>query len=533
MRRTMKTTVALFAGLLQPLSGAAATLQEAGGPGELTQRQAAVQVLNRLGYGPRPGDVERVMRMGIAAYVEAQLYPESIRENPELERRLAEYTTLAMSSTELFLEYPTAQRARAQMQRQGGALDTAALRMAARRSFVPVQELSQARLARALYSERQLEEVMVDFWLNHFNVYSRKGAVRLFLTEYERDVIRRHALGNFRDLLGSVARSPAMLFYLDNWLSAAPEGAPRAGEPPNRGRRRAGDNGVPGQRRAAGLNENYARELMELHTLGVGGGYTQDDVEAVARAFTGWTIDLRTGSFLFRPDLHDATTQEVLGQEIDSRGISEGEQILDLLARHPSTARFISEKLVRRFVSDDPPEALVERAASTFRASDGDVREVVRLIVTSPEFFSRDAYRAKVKTPLEWLASSARGLDIEVRDLRPLLGALRQLDQPLYGAEPPTGYPDVAEAWASSGALLTRAEMSQRLARAGMRGPTGHRLLSGSDPVEDVLERLLPGVETDRLGTLIESAAEGQDAPRKQLETAVSLTLSSPEFQRR
>jgi uncharacterized protein (DUF1800 family) len=513
------------------MSGAAAVSQAAEAPGELTEREAAVHVLNRLGYGPRPGDVERVVEMGTLAFIDAQLKPASIQENPQLERWLAEYETLTMPTTQLFLEYPPPQRLQAMARRRGEELDSAEYRMAARKSFTPLAELSQARLARAVHSERQLQEVMVDFWFNHFNVFARKGPVRLFLAEYEREVIRSHALGKFRELLEAVAQSPAMLFYLDNWMSTASDGANVARQTPRRRRGQMPGGPRPGQ--SKGLNENYARELLELHTLGVDGGYTQDDVVEVARAFTGWTIDLRTGEFVFRADLHDADSKVVLGQEIAGGGsMSDGEQVLDLLARHPSTARFISVKLARRFVSDDPPEPLVERAAAVFTATDGDIEAVVRTIVTSPEFFSREAYRSKVKTPLEWVATGVRGLDVPVRDTRPLVGALNRLDQPLYGAQPPTGYADVAEAWVSSGALLTRAELGQRLARAGSRGPTG-RELQKEGTVDGAFDLLLPAVDIGRLRPLLVIEVNEQTQPRMKVETAVSLTLASPEFQRK
>jgi uncharacterized protein (DUF1800 family) len=487
----------------------------------LTEEERAVHVLNRLGYGPRPGDVARVLRMGVGAYIEAQLQPWAIDDDPALERQLASYDVLALSTAELMREYPLPNFVQREM-RASGTLDTAAIRMAARRSFEPAGELSQARIARAIQSERQLQEVMVDFWLNHFNVYARKGPVRLFLIEYERDAVRPHALGDFRELLGAVAHSPAMLFYLDNWMSAAPEGAPRAAS----SQRDSGRRALAG-RRATGLNENYARELLELHTLGVDGGYTQDDVVAVARAFTGWTINLRSGRFAFRPELHDANPKVVLGWEINSEGISEGEQVLDLLAQHPSTAQLISEKLVRRFVSDQPPAALVDRAAAVFLETQGDIQQVVRTIVTSPEFFSREAYRAKVKTPFEWLTSSIRGLDLDIRETRLLVGALIRLDQPLYGALEPTGYPDVAESWVSSGALLTRAQLGQRLARPAVR--SADRSLSS----KKVVDQLLPAIETDRLLSVIESSYAAAARPRDKTETAVSLTLASPEFQRK
>ncbi len=527
MHRKALTIIATLL-VLRP-AGPGAVAQSAAS-GQLSEREAAVHVLNRLGFGPRPGDVESLLAHGIDAYIDAQLHPEAITDDPSLAERLSEFESPRMSTEELLREYPLPALLRRQMRRSGEPLDSAEIRAAARRSFQPLSELGQARLARAVYSDRQLQEVMVDFWLNHFNVFSRKGPVRLFLIEYERDVIRPNALGTFRELLGAVARSPAMLFYLDNWMSAAPEGAARAAEPDRRPRRYQGG---PGRGRATGLNENYARELLELHTLGVDGGYTQNDIVEVARAFTGWTIDLRSGHFVFRPDMHDADPKNVLGHEISGGGItSDGEQVLDLLAQHPSTARFIAEQLARRFVSDNPPASLVERAAETFRATDGDLREVVRTIVASPELFSREAYRAKVKTPLEWLVSGVRGLGLEPRSLRPLLGVLQRLDQPLYGAAEPTGYSDEAEAWISSGALLGRAEFAQRLAQAGVRSRFGPAAEPGVAEVEATIESLLPAEETARLLPLIEVESAGATR-RARIETALSLTLASPEFQRK
>ncbi len=535
MARLIRFAVlAVLVGLLRPVGNEAFGMQSAGAPDELSDREAAVHVLNRLGYGPRPGDVERVLDMGIERYIESQLNPRTIAENPELERRLSAYETLAMSPAELFEAYPPPGRLRREMLSDRGEVDTAAIRMAARASYRPVGELGQARLTRAIYSERQLQEVMVDFWFNHFNVFARKGPIRDFLTEYEQDFIRPNALGRFRDLLGAVAHSPAMLVYLDNWLSGAPEGAPRAGELPRRIDGRGGERGGPGSRRAKGLNENYARELLELHTLGVDGGYTQEDVIEVARVFTGWTVDMRTGEFAFRPYLHDAGSKVVLGHEIPAGGrMEDGELVLDLVARHPSTARFISEKLARRFVSDDPPESLVLRAAATFMDTDGDNREVVRTIVTSPEFFSRDAYRAKVKTPLEFLTSGIRGLGIEAARMRPFVRALNQLDQPLYGAEAPTGYADVAEAWVSAGALLARAELAQHLARVGARSAPARELDDGASPVDEVFALLLPDMKDERLHSVVERAVDDADGRHGKLMTAMSLTLAAPEFQRK
>ncbi len=319
-----------------------------------------------------------------------------------------------------------------------------------------VEQLAEERLIRAAYSERQLEEVLVDFWFNHFNVFAGKGRTAVYLPEYERDAIRPHVFGRFRDLLEATAKSPAMLFYLDNWMSVDPQAADR----------RVNANG-----KRRGLNENYARELLELHTLGVDGGYTQKDVNEVARALTGWTMSLpdRTNpgdeDFRFAPMFHDRGTKVVLGHTIKSGGgIEDGERVLDILASHPSTARFIATKLARRFISDNPPASLVTRAAARFRETDGNLREVVRAIVTSPEFFAADARQAKVKTPFEFVVSAVRATETEMTGARPLLKALRDLGMPLYGCQPPTGYDDTAETWISSGALVTRINVAQQIA---------------------------------------------------------------------
>jgi uncharacterized protein (DUF1800 family) len=338
-----------------------------------------VHVLNRLGYGPAPGDVERIRETGLQAYIARQLQPEHIADAVMAER-LAGFTTLALSTRELADQYfLPALMARREAQRAAAAAGQDPEMTRPQQPPVAradgearvLLELNGQKLLRAIYSERQLEEVMVDFWFNHFNVFAGKGPTRMYLTAYERDTIRPRAFGRFRDLLGAVAESPAMLFYLDNWQSAAPPEA--EGMQP----RRRLLNVPPPQNRRRGLNENYARELMELHTLGVDGGYTQKDVQEVARAFTGWTIEMprQGGAFRFEPRLHDNGEKIVLGTKIPrGGGKRDGEMVLDLLARHPSTARFIATKLARRFVADEPPAALVARAAATFRDTDGDIR---------------------------------------------------------------------------------------------------------------------------------------------------------------
>jgi uncharacterized protein (DUF1800 family) len=395
-------------------------------------------------------------------------------------------------------------------------------------------------MLRAVTGERQLHEVMVDFWFNHFNVFAGKGDVRWYVAAYEGDAIRPRALGKFPDLVRATARHPAMLFYLDNWLSAREDFVVAAG--PNRGRR-------------AGLNENYARELMELHTLGVDGGYTQKDVREVARAFTGWSIERpqAAGRFVFRPAMHDTGEKLVLGQRLRVLGgAADGERVIDILTRHPSTARFVAAKLVRRFVADTPPGALVERVAATYTRTDGDVKAMLRTIVEAPEFWSEDAYRAKVKPPLEFVASAARALSasVDARGASELARASAEIGQPLYQAEPPTGYGDTAEAWVNTGALLARmnfalALASGRYARVGVDlGP----LVAGADRRQPaaVLDRLLAALVVQPTPETRAVLAEQLTNPqitrltpddRGPADTDVArlaaLVIGSPEFQRR
>jgi uncharacterized protein (DUF1800 family) len=377
---------------------------------------AVRHALSRLTYGVRSGDVERVQAQGLDAWLEQQLNPARI-DDRALEGRLP------------------------RVPEPSGAMGQDARREARR----AVQDLAAARIARAVFSERQLEELLVDFWFNHFNVFAGKGRVAMFLPAYERDAIRPHVLGRFRDLLGATARHPAMLFYLDNWLSVDPDSG--------RGRRK-------------GLNENYARELLELHTLGVDGGYTQADIVEVARAFTGWTIG-RDQQFQFARMLHDNDAKVVLGRRLaPGGGVRDGEQVLDIVAAHPATARHIARTLAQRFVSDTPPEALVARAAARFTATDGNLREVVRTIVTSPEFFAPEARLAKVKTPLEFVVAAVRTSGSPAPQPMVLVRALRELGMPLYMCQPPTGYDDTAETWVSPGALVARLNVAQQIAGA-------------------------------------------------------------------
>lgn len=444
--------------------------------------RAATHVLNRLAYGPRAGEAAAVRRLGVAAWIELQLDPARI-DDRALDARLDAFTTLTLDARTIVQEFerPAIEERRAR-QRAGAPEAAAAAPPAdaaaetrnaptaaqAKRRRV-LDELEAAKLLRAVYSERQLEAVLTDAWFNHFNVFAGKGPTRSYVTAYERDAIRPHVLGRFRDLLGATARHPAMLFYLDNWENVDPAAGERRARV---ARRAAGRPADAPPRPPRGLNENYARELLELHTLGVDGGYTQADVVAVARAFTGWTMQPREGSgFHFAPALHDRDAKTVLGHTLPAgRGIEDGEAVLDLLSAHPATARRVARMLATRFVSDTPPEALVERAAARFRATDGDLREVVRVIVTSPEFFASEAIGAKLKTPLEFVASALRATGADVRSAHPLTRVLRDLGMPLYLCQPPTGYDDTAATWAASGALVSRVNFAADLGAGRVPG---------------------------------------------------------------
>jgi uncharacterized protein (DUF1800 family) len=581
---------------------------------KLTADQRILHVLNRLGFGARPGDVERVRAMGVDKYIELQLSPDRIDDSAS-EARLQNIETLRMTTAELYEKYPQPGQLIKQLQRRGALpADLAAARdnrvkgganaadpaktadaMNAEpntagnqkpatnpaadqnpmnnpqyrqavmeyykeNNLRPAQfltgELQMSRILRAVYSERQLQEVMVDFWTNHFNVFAGKGADRWLLTSYDRDTIRPHTLGKFYDLLVADAQSPAMLFYLDNVQSVSPNAQQQQQRPAlARGplaELRAMSNPkaqAPQQQKQQrrGINENYARELMELHTLGVDGGYTQKDVQEVARCFTGWTIIAprgagaaareivnpraaemarnNPGTFIFRPAVHDNGEKVVLGHKIPAGGgINDGLMVLDILAHHPSTAKFIATKLVRRFVADEPPPALVDRVAQTFLKTDGDIREVLRTIFFSPEFNSQAAYRAKVKRPFELAVSAVRTIGAETNGGPQFHQWIARMGQPLYGFQTPNGYSDVAENWVNTGALLER--MNFALALVSNRIPGTRvdlsRLMTGSKPGSSIDKAQL----LDRLVGLIvggEMSARTKETLLKQLSDQITL----------
>src|ERR1700730_7357535 len=616
---------------------------------ELTADEAILHAMNRLAYGPRPGDVERVRQMGLAKWIDQQLASNTI-DDKAVNARLENLPTLSMSSARLIEEYPQPKQAAIQGAKRADAAgkdmqnapdasrttdangaapasapssSSAAVGQSAPsnsaevnvadKASVPVsmktkpspsnpdlasnlttpgagkrnilsgpdpntvprviaddsekpkraiEELAMAKVTHAISSERELQQVMDDFWFNHFNVYAAKGEDKWYLTSYERDVIQPHTLGKFKDLVTATAKSPAMLFYLDNFLSADPRAAQRqAAERAMRQQRRRGGFGWPprppanpqqAKKNERGLNENYGRELMELHTLGVDGGYTQKDVTEVARCFTAWTIDKRRqyADFKFDDRLHDPDPKYVLGKKIHAGGMKDGEQVIDLLVHQPNTAKFISTKLARRFVSDNPPPALVERMARTFQSSDGDIRAVLKTMIWSPEFLSRGSYRAKIQTPFELLFSEVRALATDVDTPLPLVQWVGRIGEPLYQCQPPTGYADKGDAWVDSGALLNRLNSSLALAGNKMRGArTDVPPLLGKDSSADAKSALDRAVQVflgGQAGPTTVETLEKQldnpqvlqaklDEPRKQVDLGVvaGLVLGAPEFQRR
>jgi uncharacterized protein (DUF1800 family) len=661
--------------------------------GETTSMDAqkrAVHALNRLTFGPRPGDVERVKQTGVDKWIELQLHPDKI-DDSALDAKLDPFRTLRMRTREIVENFPPDQlikqiadgkaslpqdptkravyeaqlqhyedkqerkdkdkdkdkdinkaeapqsgdaqntcrdgacpvsaqstqpadreqtrrreeRRRANLRAQelldlppdermkeilkmspedrrtiatttkGAGADALMEGMSPQQKEtmqalnnpqqVVVNELTQAKLLRAIYSERQLDEVMTDFWFNHFNVFINKGADRYLLTGYERDAIRPHALGKFEDLLVATAKSPAMLFYLDNWLSVGPDSEIALGIAPHQPHRR-GHGPSPNRRpqrprgnkakQASGLNENYGRELMELHTLSVNGGYSQKDVTEVAKVFTGWTLDQprKGGDFRFEPRMHEPGDKIVLGHRIQEHGEKEGLEVLHFLAHNPNTAHFISQKLAMRFVSDDPPPALVDRMTKTYLKKKGDIREVLRTMFESPEFWSPEAYRAKVKTPLEFVVSAVRASGAQVEDARALVGTLNNMGMMPYGMQPPTGYSMKADVWVNSSALLGRMNFALGLAAGKIRGikidPAARPAAAGASEATPDAQQTLTTLENsllsgdiskqthDTISKQLEDPKLSQrrlDDPRRPPNVAAitGLILGSPEFQRR
>jgi len=630
----------------------------------LSQDRQIIHALNRLTFGPRPGDIDEVRRLGLAKWIELQLHPEQIPQNPGMDAKLKPLETLRMDLPEIVKEYTPAQQpvvmagmvgvnsllslqdmnkvrtgtaeqrkailasldpekrrqvllqlppqnledlpeykteadeARRMQQeavqkenrlrnpqlpdllnpdqmtvaRSGNKEQLTALfayldpdkrrlvagllppqslaafpelrregqfRRAPRQ--VASEDLKEAKVFRALYSNRQLEEVLVDFWFNHFNVDQAKNVpqlqnlVHLLIGSYERDAIRPYVLGHFKDLLLATARHPAMLYYLDNWQSMAPGGFEVGPFAPQRGNVNGVPNSIipsPLSRQAHGLNENYGREVMELHTLGVKGGYTQDDVIAVARCFTGWTVrDPANPEFVFAPFMHDFGEKIVLGHKIAAGGgEQDGLQVIDILAHHPSTAKFISRELAQRFVADDPPQALVDRMAQTFTKTDGDLRAVLKTMFSSQEFFSEGAWQAKVKSPFEMVVSAVRAIGGEALDTFALVQKIADMGEPLYNKLEPNGYPNTGEIWLSTAGIMGRMNFSAALASGLVPGVIldPSRLASQDGPA--IARTLLGRDASPQTQAAIEKGLDGREFTPPFI---ASLVLGSPDFQRR
>jgi uncharacterized protein (DUF1800 family) len=521
----------------------------------------ALHVLNRLAFGPAPGDLERVTAMGSSAWIAEQLHPERLALPAFLADQLSALRTPGETQREMVQQYrEMAREAKEAKQAEAASPDgkkAATEEGAERRRQVAAitVEAGEERLLQALASPRQLQEVLVDFWFNHFNVFQGKGLVRVLTESYEREAIRPHVLGRFRTMLGATAKHPAMLFYLDNWLSVAP-----GYQPPRRGGGAAA--------KASGLNENYAREVMELHTLGVDGGYTQQDVTELARILTGWTLvpqqprrrrfaaamDANTASgrgdsiFGFDPARHDNGTKTWLGRTVPPNGQLEGEFALDVLANHPATARHIALKLARRFVADEPPPALVDRLARRFTDTDGDLRAVMQALVESPEF--RDPRPVKFKTPYQYVMSSVRATGIVTTNVRPLMATLAQLGQPLYGCQTPDGWHDTEADWLNPNAITQRVNFATALASGKLplqrmddpNAPAGNGLKAMERQTDRAMARdaategSTPPVDAGAL--LATLGPQISDKTRGAVATAqpalrAALVLGSPDFMRR
>src|SRR2546421_488633 len=497
----------------------------------LTPRDSAWHALNRLAYGPRPGEIERVAAGGVLRWIDAQLAPDKI-DDETVAKREREFDVLKYDRGDLARLYAEVQRARQERKRMGEIAadkpDDSPVAMKGRRFAAQFQQLA---VVRAALSERQLYEVMVDFWTNHFNVYFAKGADRFLTPDYVEHTIRPHAMGRFEDLLIATAKSPAMLFYLDNWESVAPGAAMPF---PLSARRRRGQ-GV-----RTGINEDYARELLELHTLGVDGGYGQHDVIDVARIFTGWSIrrPQQGADFEFHDWAHDTGDKQVLDIEFErGHGMDEGIRLLKLLANHPATTHHISRQLCQRFVNDDPPDGCVDDAVAAWQRSRGDIREVLRAIFHGPDFWAAANVRAKVKTPLEFVVSAARAVAAEPDTSPRLAQVVARLGEPLYLHVAPDGYPEREAAWVNSGGLLDRMNAAVALASGKLPGVTVvlDSIVSAGDPdqlIGAVNEKILSGTMSENTKQVLRRELAGIGDPAQARALAVGLAIGGPEFQR-
>jgi uncharacterized protein (DUF1800 family) len=507
----------------------------------LTPHDSALHALNRLAYGPRPGEVDSVARLGVLRWIDQQLQPERLRDDRLAERERA-FTLLDYDREDLAQRYAEALRERQRMQREMAETGDTMQPRGAGGGAGPMREfrelggqLQQLAVVRAALSERQLYEVMVDFWTNHFNVFVGKGADRFLTPSYIEKTIRPHALGRFEDLLIATAQSPAMLFYLDNAQSVAP------GSVPPQFARRAARRPQALERMPKGINENYARELMELHTLGVDGGYTQQDVIEVARIFTGWGIERpqQGAAFAFRDWAHDRGAKTVLGVRFPAgHDMDEGIRLLKLLATQHATMHHVSRQLCARFVADDPPDGCVDAAVDAWHRTGGDIRAVLRAIFTSPDFWAPQAVRAKVKTPFEFVVSAVRATGADPDETPRLAQVVARLGQPLYLQAAPTGYPETQADWVNSGALLGRMNAAVALAAGRLPGAQVNLdavLAASSDHdrlVADVDARVLGGTMTEHTRDVLRRQLSDVGDPVVARALAVGLALGGPEFQR-
>jgi len=519
----------------------------------LSPQDSAFHALNRLAYGPRPGDVPRVAAGGVLRWIDRQLSPDGINDD-RLAQQERQFAILAYDRGDLAAMYTEVRRERRERKRAAGETaegsDSVGAQHAAplhKQTPLPTPadpmipksrrlagEFADLAVVRAALAERQLYEVMVDFWTNHFNVYFAKGADRFLTPDYIEHTIRPRAMGKFEDLLIATAKSPAMLFYLDNWESVAPGASPQS---PLSARRRGGQ-GV--RRMPKGINENYARELLELHTLGVDGGYTQHDVIDVARIFTGWSIGRpqQGGDFEFHGWAHDRGEKQVLSVRFEGgRDMDEGIRLLKLLANHPATMHHVSRKLCQRFVNDDPPDGCVDDAVATWQRSSGDIREVLRAIFHGPDFWAVQNVRAKVKTPLEFVVSAARAVAAEPDTSPRLAQVVARLGEPLYLHVAPDGYPEREAAWVNSGALLDRMNAAVALAAGKLPGVTVvlDSIVSAGDAdqlISVVNEKILGGTMSENTKHVLRRQLAGISDPMQARALAVGLTIGGPEFQR-
>jgi uncharacterized protein (DUF1800 family) len=478
-----------------------------------------IHLLNRLSLGIRPGEIEQVQKLGVDQYIQQQLNPDTIAEPAILTDRLSKLDTITLSPVELFQRYNPNRKIDIQSPIPG---DQKFLQQQARQV---TNQAIEARLWRSIYSQRQLNEVMVDFWYNHFNVHADKGIDKLWVGAYEQQAIRPYAMGKFRDLLGATARHPAMLFYLDNWQNSVPNSNKKG--------------------RSQGLNENYARELMELHTLGVDGGYKQDDVIALAKILTGWGFKqpgqkVPDGySFQFNSNRHDFSNKIFLGNNISGSGISEGEQALDLLSRHPKTARQISFKLAQYFVADNPPKSLVDKLYNRFVVSDGDIKLVLDTLFHSPEFWDTKYYGTKFKTPYQYAISSIRSTGTEISNPKPLNDFLKQQGMPLYGCPTPNGYKNTQDAWLNPDSMTRRINYATNLAKGKLpisasttTAPNSPLLIQNSLPSALTIPIVDPVKLAATLGNNFSTQTQ-QAIAASNLDLRAALILGSPEFMKK